>query len=542
MYAHDAYGSVTLLALLLFLWGAISLVTLHTSVFDLPNELQVVVGGSATLYFLGTRHRPSTRVALAFSVLVIAYSLILLPWTAVVWTALGRPLEAFTVPEVGMVITALVIPRFVSLGAVTLGLFAAESLFAYFHARQIVPEKLIPITEPGATLGFALLGAGLLVLRERRRQLALRHIRVQSEAAALRGIGPLFSAVRADLETELALLADERTRLGAGGSSSRIDRAVDRLVAVSRKLDNLIEGRPDLGRPAAVDRSLLDETKPVASEAEGLLMARAAYSGAIAIAGVAAAWELLRFLTLRSHQLDRESLVMTGTISVCLSCLIYLVSTRRRPSARTARWLVLVIMGLVLTVGSIDQTQYLRMGRPYSPFLAHKMVMVILGLMTTRRSWPGIVLIIITAGIALAIYFDQHLGAHRDLISLAEPWVTLVFMAIGIAGAAMREQRILASLRLLRAEATLSTLHRRALIFLALRDQLNSPLQTLLLWADQLEGQRSRQELGRVHAGIERLIGRSRELAELDQLIPARARSGALDAERELQRRGTPTG
>ena len=59
----------------------------------------------------------------------------------------------------------------------------------------------------------------------------------------------------------------------------------------------------------------------------------------------------------------------------------------------------------------------------------------------------------------IAVYFALDLRAHRDLISEAEPWVTLVFMGIGIAAAVMREQRVLASLRLLRAEAALSAFH-----------------------------------------------------------------------------------
>ena len=438
-----------------------------------------------------------------------------------------------------MVIIALVIPRFVWLGAVTLGLFAAESLFADIYSRQVVPQALIPITEPGATICFALLGAALLVMRERRRELALRHVRVQAEVAVLRGIGPLFVTVRDDLRTGLAQLANERTRLGSGGSSPRIDRAVDRLAAVTRQLDTLIAARPASAEVPVTNRPVLDEPELLASDAERRLLASTAHSGASTIAGLAVIMALFWLLALRRDLAAPGLLPFAGAAIVSLSILIYLITTRRQPSEKAVHLLMLLLVSVMVTVGSLTQAQYLRLGRPYAPFLIHKMSMVLLGLLPTRRAWPTVVLIIATAGVALSLYFRMHLDAHRDLISLAEPWVTVVFMAIGLAAAAMREQRILASLRLLRAEAALAALHRRALMFLALRDQLNSPLQTLLLWADQLEGQGSSNDVMRVHAGIERLIGRSQELVDLDQLIPGRASSGSLDAERELRRQPT---
>jgi hypothetical protein len=89
--ASGAHSGATVLALLLFLWGAVSYFFVPREPFGTPNLLQVVVCGPAFLYFVATRKRPSQRLAASFSAALLAYSLVLLPWTAVQWAALGRP-------------------------------------------------------------------------------------------------------------------------------------------------------------------------------------------------------------------------------------------------------------------------------------------------------------------------------------------------------------------------------------------------------------------------------------------------------------------
>jgi hypothetical protein len=64
-------------------------------------------------------------------------------------------------------------------------------------------------------------------------------------------------------------------------------------------------------------------------------------------------------------------------------------------------------------------------------------------------------------------------------------------------------------------------------MFLALRDRLNSPLQTLVLQADDASSERAR-------GAIDRLVDLSRELATIEMTVPPGALS--IDADRELRR------
>ena len=95
----------------------------------------------------------------------------------------------------------------------------------------------------------------------------------------------------------------------------------------------------------------------------------------------------------------------------------------------------------------------------------------------------GVALIAVTAANALALWFVLGLEAHRDIIPLAEPWLVLIVMLVGLVSLRMLEQRQIASFQLLRARSTALAMQRQTAMFLALRDRLNSPLQTLVLGA-----------------------------------------------------------
>jgi hypothetical protein len=518
LYARDVHSSVTLLALLLFVWGAVSLFTVPFRPFAVPNLTQVIVGGPALVYFLVSRNQPNTRVDLTFSAITITYTLLLLPWTAVVWCRLGRPLEAFTVPQVAMVTMALVIPRSFWLGAVLMALFAGESLFVLLYARHLGLEAALPYTEPWVSMIFAVQGIGLLLLRERRRQLAQRHLHVQAESEALRRIGPLFSNVRDELAARLHSLARELVRLSDGPPN--LGRALDRLDGVRDRLDDLVEG----------------QTLPVGKISERRLHDRDAHFGALVTAATIAVLSLLALMGASIVGLPLR-IRWIAMAAVAAAIFAYLLASRHRPSERRALWAVLLLFAIYLPLMTVNQPTMLEHHRPYMPFVGHKLWMVLIGLVAASRVWLGVLLIAITAVDALVLYFMLHLGQHKDLIVASEPWVTLTFMIIGIVALVMREQRRLASVRLLRAEAETSALHRRALLFLALRDQLNTPLQTVVLCAAQLEHTRPTEELTQIRAEVERLVALSRELSTLDELIPTEAQRTSIDAEQALRRR-----
>jgi hypothetical protein len=314
-----------------------------------------------------------------------------------------------------------------------------------------------------------------------------------------------------------------------------MERAVHQLAGVSGKLDRLLEGEhegmPSAGEPRpAPARS----AQSIASEAERRLLARDAHAGATMFAAILVGAAPVVILTQRSVS---HSMLLFGAATVSGSLLLaYLVITRRRPSERRLLIVVLLLFGLTLPIVSYNQWSLLMTQRPYSPFVGHKILLVTLALAVASRLWLGLLLMLVTTVDALVLYFALHLGAHKDRIPLAEPWLVLVFLVIGIVALVMRDQRRVASVRLLRDEAEASALHRRALMFFALRDQLNSPLQTLVLCAARLDRQHSPQEVARVRAGIDRLVALSRELAELDQLVPSGPPPASLDAPDELRR------
>jgi hypothetical protein len=517
--ARDAYQSATLVGLLTFLWGAISLVFVPRHPFWAPNALQAVLGAAGLAWFVRTRRRPRTRHAVIFSAVIILYAALLLPWTATAWTALGRPFEAFSVPHVALVSMALVVPRYFWLGLALLGLFAADAAFAYAWPRHTGAAALQPQIEPYSSLAFALLGVGLLVQRERRRRIARRHVRVQAEIAALLRVRPLFVQVHDELARRIAALSKQLAPLLQGDgprSSRRIRTTVNRLAAVDAKVATLVEHE---ATRAAAPR--------VPSPARQLL-ARDAHFGAIIFCGLIIAWTLL---VTRMQQPRVGQLLALAAGGVALALLVVLLRRARRPSQRAAHRAVLLALASVLPGLSFNQLSLTSFHHPYELFTGHKIFMVGLGLVLASSLWLGIALIVLLALHALAFYFALHLGAHRELFSLAEPWVTLVFMLVAIASLLAREQRRLASVKLLHAQAESSALQRRARLLLALRDQLNSPLQVLVLDLNLLGQAHPGEDLAPIRHELDQLVALSRQLATVENLVPTEALSPHLEAD-----------
>ena len=526
MYAYDAYASVTFLSLLIFLWGAISLATVPMRPFGPWNLLQTVGGAAAVCYFVATRHRPSTQIAVSVAVVMIVYSLILLPWTATVWASLGRPWEAFTVPQMAMVAVALVAPRYFWLGVGVVTLFAAESLFAYVYARQRGLASAVPPTEPYFSLFFAILSVGVLMLRDQRRRLMLRHIRVQAEGEALRQIGPTFTRFRDQLGVYLAALEHQLGLMRDGSSPSRplrrIDRAVRRLSALNETLHALDDGAVTTAAPAdrparRGDRS----TSLVASEAERRLLAHDAHTATTIFIGMLAATTPV--ILIEHEVVVGPSLFpfAIGEAILIFAMLLYVVATRRHPSERRATYVVLVVYLALLPILIADEKSLLAMNRPYAPFMGHKFLMVSMALVAGSRLRLGIALNLLTWASAIVTFYVLGLHAHRELVSVAEPWVTTVYMMIGMVILVMRERRRVASIEVLRAESDAAAQYRRVALILAFRDQLNSPLQSLLSSAVLLDlGSPRGHNATPIRVAVDGLVSLSRDLNRIEDAIP----------------------
>jgi hypothetical protein len=199
------------------------------------------------------------------------------------------------------------------------------------------------------------------------------------------------------------------------------------------------------------------------------------------------------------------------------SCVLaWLGLTWRRPTERRGRLAILLLFAGALIGVSLDQRAYLAIARPFTPFIGQKLLMVSLGLAAASWSWMGLPLILATAADAVMLYFVLGFGALKDRMAVVEPWVTLVYLVVAVIALVLRDQRRVASLAVLRAESEGSALHRHAVMLLALRDQLNTPLQTLVVGASRLELADPTHDLSRIRAALARLVALSRELAELE--------------------------
>ncbi len=509
---HDAYRSAATLTVLLLLWGTVSLFVVPWQPFWIPNVAQSVAAVGLLLYLARTWSRPNRDAAEAICVLIIVYTLLLLPWTAVVWCRLGRPLEAFTIPQGAIIAVALVSPARRTFTLVAMCLFLAESAFVIFYARHVGLEQLLPITEPLGTLGFAILGFGLWLLRRRRVELGRDFVRVQAEIQALARIRPQFLAAREQLDAEI-------TRLAADVPASYV---------VGRALDRLADLRAKIGRLVA------EGGTPTAQDAERRLLEHDAQLGAIVFSAIGVTLAIPVLLWSHSQLQDVPTPLFLAQFSLSLALLLYLVSTRERPSSSRAMWAVVAMFVTGLPIITLNQHWLLQLDRPYVPFMGHKLLMGILGLCLATRFRMGAYLIVITASCAIVQWFTLDLGAHPDIVSVSEPWVTIIYMMIGLVSLFLVQQRQVTSLQLLRARAEVSAMHRRAVMFLALRDRLNSPLQTLVLGATAATATLPLSRGARVHESIDRLVELSRNLSELDELILPLETS--LDADHELRR------
>src|SRR5205085_10730287 len=132
---------------------------------------------------------------------------------------------------------------FLRLGIVLIAILVLEVVGIFVYTRSLGFGTLVPIVEPYLSIAFAIPGVGLLILRVERRQLTLKHFRVQAQAEALKRLGPLFASLRERLDTELAVLGVELRRLDAesavGKSLPLLDRAMGRIADVSARLGRL---------------------------------------------------------------------------------------------------------------------------------------------------------------------------------------------------------------------------------------------------------------------------------------------------------------
>jgi hypothetical protein len=519
--ARDAYRSAFAMAILMMATPAVRTLAMwnvrSTSMAPTSGAL-FAIGLGMLVFLVSRRRRPEQTHALALTLIMTVPLLGLLPFTFVRWATLGRPWEAFEVAPFLFVCSALIIPRFFLLGtALNVAVLLEVLLGMHLQRRMGVLPELQPRGEPAITILFFVVGTGLVGLRAWRGRLIERHLRLEGEVLAMRRSAAQLQEVRGDFEKVLQRTAGELERATSQQSGNRhlaqMRRSLDRLLGTTRQLAELSEP-PE----ATADR-------------EAALYAEDAQRGVMLLAGLFA-FACPIFSVVYSDpdlgQLSRQLLV-AGAIGFI--AFVELVRTRRRPSAkRAAFWfLVLILPWFYFFAYAISLWSH--QTRPAQAFVVPKIVMACMTLVVSGNRWIGRIVNAVLCVESFVLYYALGLSSLPRQVSAAEPWQTLLFAALGIALLSLGEERRLASVRILRAEAEQGALVRRTTIYLALRDQMNSPLQSLVL-SNTLVG--VHPELS---AAIEQLVALARELPEERAVEGSGLVGPSLDGAEELRRR-----
>jgi hypothetical protein len=472
------------------------------------------------------RPRLFTAIGLALALPMFPF----LAYAAMRWNALGRPFEVFTRLHVTLLAVPLMAWRSFSTGVVLLAAFTVEGVIIYALELQTGTRARMPLAEPAASLVFAAGGLTLLILCERRRRLAERYLRTEAEAQTLGRVAFALENVGQDLAASLtgldALL--DRAAIALGGALTDAMRgAAEQLVVVRKKL-------AALGDAAGEPEVTLAGDAPL-QPSERALFARDAHTSMLICASfvsIASGLVLLRFV----YSFDQFPLAVRANLALLgfgLLATIDLLRTRRRPSSPRSLFWFVALIAVSLPMVTVTTGDLRRGPISFEPFLAIKVEMAILPIVLTRQFRLGIVLEATLAATMVVLFRFLHLGELRERIPQVEPWEAFLFLVIGIGLLQRREQRQMASVLALRAEKRRAALARRARLYLALGDQINTPVQVLLLGLGEAEA-RGAAAAG---AAAERLNAVSKKLPVVDELLRANLSPGvSLDGARELLR------
>lgn len=179
--------------------------------------------------------------------------------------------------------------------------------------------------------------------------------------------------------------------------------------------------------------------------------------------------------------------------------------------ARASAALVLLLLPF-LPIFWIAEATVMGLGQPWAPFVGEKLVMMATALLVPFPLWVGGALVAAFAGEALLFWWWAGLDGHSAVIATGEPWVSMIFGAVAIVMLIHRARTRRVEQEYLRARAEAETFEALARIFLSVRDQANTPLQTLEVGVQLLE--RRHPDAGPIAARMERALSRLRQLGE----------------------------
>jgi hypothetical protein len=244
------------------------------------------------------------------------------------------------------------------------------------------------------------------------------------------------------------------------------------------------------------------------------------------------------FAVVERGALDGPLSWMYATHAV-LAAGIALVLYRLRPV--DPRWSLAAFVVLVLPLLPIfwvSESIAIAAGRIWHPFIGRKLILLGLALLTPWSSAAAALLLTLFMTESVAVWMRLDLADEPIATAAGEPWVTLIFFVAGMLIILQRRHRRHLEHALLDVERERETLRQVVEVSTAVRDQINTPLQTLELSIALLARRHpeERRTLDRMARSLWRLVRVSRSFdstAERNGITHLRAvRSAGAELER----------
>ncbi len=197
-------------------------------------------------------------------------------------------------------------------------------------------------------------------------------------------------------------------------------------------------------------------------------------------------------------------------ILVASGLLTGLLARRQTPTVRTALIVFIVNNTVILVALWFSNLGYVDSGQAWVPFQANKLGMLTLALLAPEL-WVGLVCIATNAGAAIVQHmtFDAIERAH---LAVGEPEATIIIGVFATALLLFRVRRDALQRDVARAQEEARAVERLAQTLLDLRDQSNTPLQTIAFAAALIRAEQPGAE--NALDLIDRALARMKELDE----------------------------
>jgi hypothetical protein len=215
------------------------------------------------------------------------------------------------------------------------------------------------------------------------------------------------------------------------------------------------------------------------------------------------------------------------------------------------RWSLAAFVALVLPllpIFWISESLAISAGRVWHPFIGRKLILLGLALLTPWSSAAAAAFLTAFMIESIAVWLRLDRAHHMIATTAGEPWVTFVFFVAALLIVVQRRHRRRLEHELLDAQREMDALRQLVEVSTAVRDQVNTPLQTLELSIALLARRHPEEQriLERMTRSLRRLVRVSRSFdrwtAERDGITQMRAiRNAGAELERSTSS-GTSSG